>query len=370
MSKNGMKILYAASTDGHLYSFHIPYLQAMLAQGKQIVTASAGKGERLPDGLRHVEVGFTKSFLSAKNLQASLRLAKLIRQERFDLILTHTSLAAFFTRLAVRLAGKKKCRVVNVVHGYLFDENSAPLRRFIMLGAEKLMAGVTDDILTMNRQDQNIAQKHRLCRGRVAAIDGMGLDISRFIPATAEEKAKARAALGLPADALVLLYAAEFSKRKNQRMLLEAMAALPKDVWLLLPGRGELWSACKAWAEELGIAGRVLFPGFVTDLRPWLQAADLGVSPSRSEGLPFNIMEAMAAGLPCVLSRVKGHEDLISDGMNGFMFLFDDVESFCTGVLRLKEDPQLRLVMGRQARASVLRYDRARVLPDVMSYYR
>lgn len=365
-----MKILYAASTDGHLYSFHIPYLQELLARGTQVVTASAGHGERLPEGLRHVEVSFTKSFVSARNLRAAHRLAKLIRRERFDLILTHTSLAAFFTRLAVRLAGKKDCRVVNVVHGYLFDDNSSPLRRWVLLGAEKLMAGVTDDILTMNRQDMDIARKHRLCRGRVAAIDGMGLDISRFPPASAEEKAKARAALGLPEDAFVLLYAAEFSGRKNQRMLLTAAAKLPGDVWLLLPGRGDRWEECRAQAQALGVADRVLFPGFVTDLRPWLQAADLGVSPSRSEGLPFNVMEAMAAGLPCVLSRVKGHEDLLCDGTNGVLFPFDDVESFCSEVLHLKENPQLCRDMGRQARVSVQRYDRARVLPDVMSYYR
>lgn len=363
------KILYCASTTGHLRSFHLPYLRALLQAGHAATTAAAGAPDGLPEGVVHEAVPFTKSFASPRNLRAAFRLARLIRRERFDIILTHTSLAAFFTRVAVMLAGKRGVRVVNTVHGYLFDDDSAFLRRTVMLGAEKLTARVTDDILTMNACDERIAREHRLCRGRVVPIDGMGVALAGLHAASAGERTAAREALDIPADAFVLVYAAEFSARKGQRFLVESLAALPEDIWLLLPGEGALREECRALAERLGVAGRVLFPGFMQERGAYLQAADVCVSSSRSEGLPFHVMEAMACGLPSVLSRVKGHEDLMDGGSAGLLFAYDDADAFRRAVLQLRDDPALRARMGAAAAQAARRYDIERVLPQVIQYY-
>lgn len=368
METSNEKILYAASTAGHLKSFHVPYLRALMERGDRVITAAAGNMDFLPAAER-MELPFTKRYLAPGNFRAALRLASFLRREHPDRILTHTTLAAFFTRLAVRLAGKGSCRVINVVHGYLFDEDSSFLRRMVLLAAEKLMAGVTDEILTMNARDTEIARKHRLCRGSVMQVPGMGLDMTRFSPASAAEKWAARAQLGIPENSFVLLYAAEFSSRKNQAMLLRAMALLPEDVVLLLPGRGELLEDCRQQAKNLGLTERVFFPGFVTELRPWLQAADLGVSSSRSEGLPFNVMEVMASGLPCVLSGVKGHEDLLSEGRCGFFYRFNDENAFVRAVLRLKQDETLRCKMGAAARMRAADFSLERAFAEIMIGY-
>lgn len=359
-------ILYCASSTGHLRSFHLPYLTALLRAGHRVTAAAAGTADGLPEGLAFCELPFTKRFLSLRNLRASLRLAALMRRERFDLVLVHTSLAAFFTRIAVLLAGKRNTRVVNTVHGYLFGEAERSLRRNVLLAAEKLTAPVTDDILTMNDEDARIAASHRLCRGRLVPIDGMGIDSARFRPAAAEEKAAARRALSLPEDAFVLLYAAEFSARKNQRFLLES---LPEDAWLLLPGRGDRLEECRTLAERLGLADRVRFPGYVSDIRTYLWAADLCVSASRSEGLPFHVMEAMSCGLPSLLPRGKGHTDLIEACQAGLLFPPEDRAAFCSSLRRLQNDPALRAAMGARARQQSARYDLAAVLPKILPYY-
>jgi len=363
------KILYTASTDSHLKSFHIPYLHRLTELGYDVTAAAAGPGDGLRDLCRYVPVSFTKSFVSPRNLSAALRLARLMRRERYDLVLTHTSLAAFFTRLAVMLAGKKNTRVVNMVHGYLFDDDTRALKRAILLGAEKLTAHVTDDILTMNRADTVIAKEHHFCRGRVVQVDGIGVDFSRFLPAGVGEKSAARRALGIPEDAFVLVYAAEFSSRKNQRMLIESMPRLPERVWLLLPGRGELLEGCRELAGRLGVSDRTVFPGYRDDVAGCYHAADACVSSSRSEGLPFNVMEAMSCGLPAVVSAVKGHVDLIIDGKNGFLFPFDDRKFFLDTVGRLLSDEAAARRMGLAARASAERYALGRVMPAVMSIY-
>ncbi len=362
-------ILYCASTTGHLRSFHLPYLRALLDDGYRVTTAAFGPAEDLPEGVSHLDVPFTKRFFSPRNLGAALRMARELRRARYDLILTHTSLAAFFVRLAVLLTGKRDTRVVNTVHGYLFGESVSGLREKLLLAAERLTAPVTDDILVMNAEDERIARRYRLCRGQVARIPGMGVPPADLHPPTEQERAEARAALSIRSDAFVMVYAAEFSVRKNQRFLIENLSSLPEDTVLLLPGQGDKLEECRALAKQLGLYERVLFPGYEDDPRVCLWAADVCVSSSHSEGLPFHVMEAMAGGIPCLLSRVKGHTDLAESGA-GLLFDDGDADAFRREVLRLASDPALRRRLGRAAQEGFPAFRLDRVLPEVLPLFR
>ena len=333
-----------------------------------VTAAAAGNGRGLPAETGFFSVPFTKRMLSPRNLEATRLLAGLMRREKFDEVVCHTSLAAFFTRLGVMLSGQRP-RVVNVVHGYLFDDATPLPRRLVMLGAERITRRVTDDILVMNAQDRRIARKNRLCRGQVALIPGMGVPLDRFAPPSPEERARARRELDLPEDALVLVCAAEFSPRKNQAVLLRSMARLPEDVYLLLPGDGTLLESCRALAGELGIGRRVRFPGQAEDVRPYLRAADACVSASRSEGLPFHVMEAMGCALPCVLSAVKGHEDLLTGGKCGILYPYGDDAALAGAVEKLRADPGLRRELGIQGRERVRTYALDKVLPLLLPWF-
>ena len=100
----------------------------------------------------------------------------------------------------------------------------------------------------------------------------------------------------------------------------------------------------------------------------WLAAADIAVSSSRSEGLPFNIMEAMACGLPSVASAVKGHTDLIGPE-NGLLYPYGDAKAFAAAVERLVSDAALRAELGQAGREKMQRYALDAVLPQVMDRY-
>lgn len=349
------KILYIASTAGHLKSFHLPYLRQLSRDGWTVHTAGKGGDESLPGAQAGFDIPFEKSMFSPKNLSAVLQMRRLLRAENYDVVSVHTSLAAFFTRLAVMLSGRRPL-VVNTVHGYLFDQDTPQPRQTILRWAEKLTAGCTDLLLTMNAQDTRIAREHRLCRGEILFTRGMGVDFSRFSPADVEMRMRARKSFGIPDDAFVLVYAAEFSGRKNQQALLRAAARLPERVWLLLAGRGDLLEECKDLARELGIADRVVFAGFVKDVERCYHAADLCLSTSRSEGLPFNLMEAMSCALPVVATAVKGHEDLVQPEQTGLLVPFGDEDSLCEAISRLLEHPELCLEWGWRARGHVEQY--------------
>ena len=102
---------------------------------------------------------------------------------------------------------------------------------------------------------------------------------------------------------------------------------------------------------------------------PLYALADAAVSASRSEGLPFNVMEAMHAGLPVAATRVKGHTDLLTDGVTGLLYPYDDEAAFVVSVKRLLDDPAAAAAMGRAAREAADPYALDRVLPQVMSLY-
>ena len=167
----------------------------------------------------------------------------------------------------------------------------------------------------------------------------------------------------------MLIYPAEFSQRKSQSVLIKAMTYLPEDTVLILCGDGSELDRCRTLARELRLDKRVLFPGRVKNMAPWYALADVAVTASRSEGLPFNVMEAMHCGLPVVASRVKGHTDLIEDRVTGLLYDYGNAEQCAEQIRHLLAAPALRATIAANARESVARFGLKRVLPEVMAAY-
>ena len=359
-------VLFTASTYSHIRSFHRPYLAAFRRMGWAVHIACGGPELDIPEADRRISLPFEKKMTAPANFRAQAALRRAMEETGYDLVIAHTSLAAFFTRRAAAQLGRRRPPVINVAHGYLFDDRTGFFKRSLLLTAERLTAPQTDLLLTMNRWDYALARRERLGR-RVMNIPGMGVDFSRLDGREADGAALRRE-LGLRPEDLLIVYAAEFSARKSQSVLLRALAKLPERAKLALPGQGALLDQCRALAEELGIAGRVFFPGQEPDMPRWYAAADIAASASRSEGLPFNIMEAMYAGLPVAASAVKGHTDLL-DGGCGLLYPYGD-EALCAAALRrLIDDPALRQELGAKARRAAAPYGLDAVEPQVMAAY-
>lgn len=302
---------------------------------------------------------------SPDNIKASGQLREIIQTETYSLIITHTSLAAFFTRLAVK-GMKDRPRLINVVHGYLFDDDTPFLKKQLLLNAERFTAPETDLVLTMNRYDYDIARKYHLGK-ETDIIPGIGVDFARLDEDRSRETDVSREALGISEDAFVLIYAAEFSRRKSQEVLIRAMEYLPEDTVLILCGDGAELERCRALAKSVKADKRVVFPGRVENMAAWYGIADAAVTASRSEGLPFNVMEAMYCGLPVVASRVKGHTDLITDGTTGLLYPYGDVRACADKIRYLLDSPMARGEMADRARRSVLQFALENVASAVMA---
>lgn len=358
-----MKLLMTASVWEHIKHFHLPYLFRFRQLGWKIHVGCAGIPEQYPLIDNTINLPFEKDILSVANFHAMQLLKKNILAEKYDLIITHTTLAAFFTRLAIKDL-KNRPPLVDVMHGYLFDETSSIITKTIYRTAEKIVAPQTDLLLTMNQWDFEFAQRNHLGK-RIELIPGMGVDFSKLDKTSKQNGEDLRISLGIPQSATVLIYVAEFSPRKRQHVLIEAMKSLPQDVILVLCGRGETLRSCWEYAKKIGVENRVKFPGYVKNIEIWYSMANISVTPSRIEGLPFNVMEAMYMGLPVIASKIKGHTDLIRDGINGCLFDND----LPGKVVQLIENPALCSQLGIQAKESVKEYDLEVVLPLVMEKY-
>jgi glycosyltransferase involved in cell wall biosynthesis len=166
----------------------------------------------------------------------------------------------------------------------------------------------------------------------------------------------ARAALGLDPRQRVVLTVGRLAVMKGQGALVAAVPALADrfpDVGVVLLGSGHLHEELRAQADRLGVGDRVHLPGHRADARALLDAADVFVLPSRYEGMPLALLEAMDAGLPVVTTRAPGCTEVVADGVTGLLVPPEDPPALAAALARLLEDPALRQRMGRAGR---LRY--------------
>jgi glycosyltransferase EpsD len=362
------KILYCASTVSHLLNFHLPYLRAFHEMGYEVWVA-AEKEMPVPYADQVVALPFRKKITSPENIRAVLAARKMMKEQNFDLVSTHTMLASAVIRAGILML-RSKPKVVCTIHGYLFHESDGP-KKWIYLFPEKLCARVTDVLMVMNREDYRIAKRHKLYRDKLVSIDGMGIDLTKFSPITPEERCLAREKLGISKEDFVFVYAAEFSERKNQAFLIRSFAEINRKnpkMKLFLAGTGTLLQECRNLACQLDAGGQIRFMGYVKNMRYLYSACDACVSVSRIEGLPFNLMEAMACGLPIIASDIKGHSELIENGKSGL--LFQNAAEMENQIKRLQNDENLRNSLREAELFQVTKFALPTVFPDVMNQYR
>ena len=315
------KILYVASNMQHINNFHLPYIERLREDGNTVLVMASGEGADF-------DVRFKKSIFSVKNLLSQIKIRKIVKAEGFDSIILNTTLAAFHVRMA--LPKKKRPRVMNIVHGYLFHEGEGGLKKRLYLFCEKLLRKKTDMLVLMNAEDERIAKENSLTDGEIINVCGMGASV-------AEEKispASIRKFTGTE-DAYLIGFVGELSARKNQRFLICALPEIriyAPNAALMLVGKGAEEDSLRALADRLGVSEAVHFVGHKDNPCDFIRSFDLYASASEIEGMPFNIIEAIGCGAPILASMIKGHEDLITDGEEGYLYERGNMGDFVSKV--------------------------------------
>ena len=198
------KVLFVATVvKTHIMQFHIPYLKLFQEAGWETAVASRNDYEN-PSGCvipycdTYYDIPFERMPWKLKNLKAYRMLKEIIDREHYDIIHCHTPVGALIARLAALDARKKGTRVIYTAHGFHFF-TGAPLQYWLLFyPPERLLAPVTDVLITINREDYALAKRKMKAR-QVVYVPGVGIDVDKFRNTVVDRPAK-RKELGIPED--------------------------------------------------------------------------------------------------------------------------------------------------------------------------
>lgn len=371
------KVLFVATVvKTHMMQFHLPYLRMFQDMGWETAVAAKNDYEdprdcRIPYCDQYFDIPFHRLPWKKDNITAYRMLKEIIDEGRFDIVHCHTPVGAMVARLAARDARRRGTRVIYTAHGFHFFRGAPLLNWLMYYPAEWALSFLTDTLITINQEDYARAKKH-LHPKRLEYVPGVGIDTGKFRSTPAQRQEK-RTALGFGDEDFLILTVAEMTKNKNHITVLRALAALhdapeANHIHYLICGRGEQWEQLSQDAKTLGISQQVHFLGYRTDAASLYGACDLFAFMTYREGLPVALMEAMAAGMPIVCTRVRGNRDLIADGVSG-VFVENDPSALAETILALYRDPSRRALLGAGAEKAVEPFGEATVHQKMWEIY-
>ena len=224
----------------------------------------------------------------------------------------------------------------------------------------------------MNQEDYQCALSSGFSAKSINFINGVGVDLKEFVSLTKEKKKALRKQYHYDNDEFILLYAANLSYRKHQDLIIKAAARARNQVSnlkIILAGTGDREEEYHSMIKDFELESTVEMIGYVREIPKYMGLADGVVSTARQEGLPINIVEAMAMGLPIIATKCRGNRDLVKDNVNGFIVGIDDVEGMTQAIIKLSKSEGLRRRFGGESINLVEKYSLRSVQKEMAKIY-
>ena len=368
------RVLFVTTISGFLPQFEKNDVKLLKQMGCQIHYASNftnpiyafDKTELEKNGVVLHQIDIEKSPAKInKNIKAIKQLIKIIDENDIDIVHCHNPMGGVAARIAAR-AGRRKPKVIYTAHGFHFYKGAPIMNWLLFYTAERFLARYTDIIVTINREDYIRAKKFRLKKnGEVYLIHSVGVDKEKFAPRPELRETK-RAELGIPADAFHIVTAAELNENKNQKVVIEAVAALKNkskihadktyNIYYTICGKGPNEDKLRELIKAYGLENNVSLLGYRTDMDEILQTADVFAFPSIREGLGVAAIEALMCNVPLVAADNRGTREYASDGNNGIVCRYDAVDEFEEAIELLYGNTAYRKRMADRCRESVKKF--------------
>lgn len=308
-------------------------------------------------GIKCHQIDFSRNPINIyTDYKSYTQIEKILSKTKFEFIHCHTPTAGVITRIAAKTKGIK---TIYTAHGFHFYKG-APLKNWLLyFPIEWVLSFFTDVLITINKEDYTRAKKYMKAK-KVEYVPGVGIDRDKYScnVLTSKEKEKIRCSLGVNDDDTMLLSIGELSTRKNHEAVIKAIHKLNnKKIKYYICGQGDLKKYLQSLINKFNLKNNVKLLGFRTDINELCCCADLFIFPSLQEGLPVALMEAMASGLPCVVSDIRGNTDLIDDGKGGFLCKPNDVNGFAQKIKMLLSDRDLSTSMSVYNINKLKKYD-------------
>ena len=341
---------------------------SLVADGAEVHIACSREklwGEDAPpdeDGIQMHGIEFPRGMNPATHMRAARELNRLVETLEPDIIHAHFSAAIFTTALA---RTSRWPATFATFHGVAFLAMSG-WKAALLRVAETWAARRFDSAWVLTDDDGDGLR----AAARGAAVHrlpgyGMGCDLEKFAPVSADAREARRAKLGIEPGQVVFAFVGRFTDFKGfgltARAFLRLAESNPNVRLLLIGSRDRLHPTGLSAAEEqaLKASPRVIDAGYRTDVESCLAAADAMVFPSRREGMPVCLMEALALGVPAITSDARGCRDVVRDGLDGLVLRDDGIESLGAAMQRVAGDEALRQEWAVRALADRDRFSRA-----------
>ena len=361
-----MKILYGITKSNFGGAQRYVFDLALEAQkrGSEVAVVLGGRGEltkRLEvSGIRTIELpSLARDISLVGDAKEFFSLLKIISRERPDVFHVNSSKMGGLGTLAGRLVNlyfklqttHYKLQTIFTSHGWAFNETWRPgWQKFLIKVFSWLIVFLSHKTICVSEKTRTDISSWPFTQNKLTVVHN-GIDKFEL-----KDRSVARRELGVEENDLVIGTLAELHKVKGLDVLLKAWQIFSREnsSKLLILGRGEEEENLKNMAKNLGILDKVKFLGFVADARTLLVGFDIFVLPSRSENLPYAILEAGVAGLSVVASAVGGIPEIITDGENGFLVESENQGMLAEKLVLLAGNIELRTKLGENLRQTII----------------
>jgi glycosyltransferase involved in cell wall biosynthesis len=329
------------------------------------------------EGFRVVTIPIQRKLSPVADLRTLVRLYRLLRRERPDLVHTYVPKGGLLGQMAAWLA-----RIPHRIHscrGLLYTPDLASWRRALLRSTDRLTNRLAQRTIYISRADRDFSVRERLCPERRARYTGSGVDLAHFDPAAlpAETRTVVRHELGIPDSARLALTVGRFVVDKGYRELAEAASAVAnrrpecRFLWVAPVLAGEEGALPDDFIAARGLSAVVTRLLLQHDVRRLYAASDLLVHPSYREGVPRVLMEAAAMGLPIIASDIPGCREVVDHGSSGLLVPPRSAESIASAIEALLADGAAAARMALAARRTVeRRFDQDQLTERIWGVYR
>ena len=354
-----LKVLQVSTLDVTVKSFLLPFIDRLTDEGYDVHVACSG-GRCVPEieahGVTVHAIPIERRIRPVSVVRALWSLYRLMKKEHFDIVHVHTPIAATLGRISAWAAGVPV--VIYTVHGFYFHEYTTKRTRQLVILTERLLARITDLVLTVSQEDAVTAVNERICDREKLLWVSNGVDTRRFSPRA--NPAGARETLGLGSRDKLVCFIGRLVREKGVLDLIEAMRLVAKaipDAKLLLVGDAldsdrdqKTKNIVAELLEQDDIKSHVLLAGYLEDIPRVLAACDVFVLPSYREGMPITVIEAMAAGKPVIATNIRGCREEVVPNLTGLLVPINDPEALANAIVALLSNPETARRMGAAGR--------------------
>lgn len=367
-----VRILYVTTVSNTMNAFLIPHIKMLINEGHDVNIACSTQQQLdsfyEKNNVLTYDVSFDRNPISKKNYLAYKKFKRLLKKENFDIIHTHTPIASMIVRFACR---KKNIKVFYTAHGFHFYKGAPFLNWLVYFPIEFWLSRYTDKLITINREDYQLAERY-FKRSSNYFCHGVGIDLKEFDDTVFFDVKEKKESLDISMNSKVFLSIGELNSNKNHSLVIESLSKFKDyDFVYLICGVGNKQNYLEKIIKENGLEKKVRLLGYRTDISELTKITDFFFFLSFREGLPVSVMEALAAGIPVIASKIRGNVDLLSGGNVGTLIDLNDnpkqsLEAVITNIFFKPEVFQIKSGLGKK---EILKYSIDQVLEELKIIY-